>query len=91
MAEDSRKQYLSLLTEIIAKEAVVLGPDIAILKARSVAGLIVDNKGNVTDIKGDMPQTLLKLVDGYMELSGRIVKNTIDPIFEKYPQIKKID
>lgn len=91
MTEDSRKQYLSLLSEIIAKEAIVLGPDMAILRAKGVEGLIVDNNGKVTDIKGDMDQTLMKLVDGYVELSGQIAKNIIDPIFENYPQIKKVN
>jgi len=89
--EENKKQYLSLLSEIIAKEAVVLGPDIAIFKARRVAGLIINNKGQATDIKGDAIQTLQKLVDGYAELSGQAAKNILDPIFTKYPQIKKVD
>ena len=88
--EEIRKQYLALLSEIIAKEAIILGPDIAILKARSAAGLVVDKNWNVSDIKGDEVQTLQKLVYGYAELSGQVTKNVIDSIFEKYPQIKKV-
>jgi hypothetical protein len=88
--EENKKEYLSLMSEIIAKMAVVFGPDIAILKAKSVAGLSVDNNGNVTDIKGDTVQTAKELVDFYMELSDQATKNAIDLIFAKYPQIKKI-
>ena len=88
--EEIKKQYLSLLSEIIAKETVILGPDITILKARSIAGLVVDDKGNVIDIKGDVRQTLQKLVDVYVELSGQFIKSAIDPIFTKYPQIKPV-
>jgi len=88
--EENKKQYLSLLSEIIAKEIVVLGPDMAILKAHSVDGLIVDNNGNVTDITGFVADAVKKLVDAYVELSGQATKNIIDSIFEKYPQIRRV-
>jgi hypothetical protein len=89
--EENKKQYLLLMSEIIAKQAIILGPNMAILKARGVEGLVVDNKGNASDIKGDAGLTLQKLVEGYVELSGTAAKTAIDPIFTKYPQIKKID
>ena len=34
--EYNKKQYLSLLSEIIAKQIIILGPDIAILKAKNI-------------------------------------------------------
>jgi len=83
--------YLSLLSDIIAKQAVILGPDIAILKARNVASIVVDDKGNVTELKGDPQTALQNLVDQYVELSGLIVKSALSQIFEKYPTIKKLD
>ncbi len=77
-----------LLTEIIAKQAVILGPDIAIMKARSVKGMTVADDGKVISIDGD-PQTAVKdLIDAYVSLSGQIVKSTIESIFLKYPGIK---
>ena len=88
--EETKKQYLELLSEIIAKEAVILGPDIAILKARGVPGLILDDKGRAVDIKGYEADTAQKLINEYLQLSGQGSKNIIDLIFEKYPQIKKI-
>ena len=39
--EESKKQYLLLMSEIIAKQAVILGPDMAILKARGVESWVV--------------------------------------------------
>lgn len=89
--EEIKKQYLSLLSEIIAKEVIVLGSDMAILRAQSIAGLSVDNNGEAIDIKGNAVQTLQELVYGYMELSGEATKDIIDPIFINYPQIKKVD
>ncbi|MDO8495242.1 MAG: hypothetical protein Q7S32_01790 [bacterium] len=85
-----KEDYLALMSEIIEKQTVILGPDIAILKARSVPALILDNDGKVVDIKGDMDQALQTLIDQYVELSGLIVKNALGSIFSKYPTIKKI-
>jgi hypothetical protein len=86
-----KEQYMSLLSEIIAKQAVILGPDIAILKARNVLGLTVDGQGKVTDVKGDFSDIVEQLVDEYVQLSGQIVKSALSSIFTKYPDIKKIN
>jgi len=86
---DEKEQYRSLLSEIIAKQAVVLGPDIAVLKARSVDGLEVDDAGKVIDFDGDPKKLIQDLVDKYVELSGMIVKNALNSVFEKYPTINK--
>jgi hypothetical protein len=88
---DQALQYAAIISEIIAKQAVILGPDIAILKARNVSGLVIDDQGKVTEIKGEPSAALQKLVNEYVELSGLIVKNTLGSIFEKYPDIKKVE
>lgn len=88
---ENKDQYKALMTEVIQKQAVILGPEIAILKARGVPGLTVADDGKVTDIQGETQETLQKLVDQYVELSGLIVKNALGSIFIKYPAIKKID
>lgn len=81
------EQYSSLISEIIKKQAVILGPEIAILKARSVPGLMVDNDGKVTGVGDNPKETLQNLVDRYVELSGLIVKNALGSIFAKYPDL----
>lgn len=85
---DEKEQYKAVISEVIAKQEVILGPQIAILKARSVAELTVSDDGKVTDIQGDPRAALEKLIDQYVELSGQIVKNALGPIFTKYPTIK---
>ncbi|MFH1781573.1 MAG: hypothetical protein ABH835_03090 [Patescibacteria group bacterium] len=89
MAEQD--QYQQLLSEIVAKQAIILGPEIAVLKARSVKGITVDDKGNVTSIEGDAKEALQQLVDAYVSLSGQIVKSAMLPLFSKYPDIEKVD
>lgn len=84
---DENAQYVALISEIIKKQSVILGPEIAILKARSVPGLMVDNDGKVTGVGDNPKETLQNLVDRYVELSGLIVKNALGSIFAKYPDL----
>jgi hypothetical protein len=89
MADENKKQYLLLTSEIIAKMVIILGPDIAFLKAQEVPGLSLDGEGNASDITQDKVETLKRLVDDYVDLAGQAVKDVVDSIFAKYPQIKK--
>lgn len=82
------EQYKQMLTEIIAKQSDILGPDIAILKARNVEGLSVNDEGEVTHIEGDAKALLQKLLDEYVSLSGQIVKSALSSVFEKYPSMQ---
>jgi hypothetical protein len=88
---DKQEQYKALFTDIIAKQVVILGPDIAILKARNVKELTIDEQGVVTEIVGDPKQSMEKLIDEYVGLSGAIVKATLAPIFAKYPTLGESD
>lgn len=84
----STEEYQNLINEILAKQAVVLGQDIVMLKAKNVAGLTLSDDGKVQNITGDPEVVLQKLVDEYIALSGQIVKNILHPVFLKYPDIK---
>ena len=86
--EPSHEDYKSMLTEIIQKQVVILGPQIAVLKARNVPGLQVNDSGMVTEVSGSEQVVLQKLIDEYVSLSGEIVKNAVNSIFQKYPSIK---
>ena len=87
MRMDEKDQYTALISEIIKKQSLILGPEIAVLKARSVSGLMVDNDGKVTGVGDNPKETLQNLVDRYVELSGLIVKNALGSIFAKYPDL----
>jgi len=86
---EDKDQYKLIITEIIKKQAVILGPQIAVLKARGVSGLDVTDEGVVIDIEGEPQAALRALIDQYVELSGQIVKNALGSIFIKYPSIKE--
>ncbi len=89
MNDPEKEQYKSLLSEIIAKQRVILGPEVAIFKARNVSALTVADDGTVTDVQGDPQQAIQKLIDEYVNLSGLIVKSALDSILAKYPNFKK--
>lgn len=86
---DNIDQYKALISEVIAKEAVILGPDIAILKARNVPELVISDKGEATDVRGNPDEAVQKLIEEYVNLSGLIVKNVTKSIFEKYPMVQQ--
>ncbi len=77
--------HKQLLSEVIKKQIVILGPDITLAKARNVAGLSVADDGTVLDIQGDPQVITQKLIDQFMELSGLIVKKTMEPLLASFP------
>jgi hypothetical protein len=83
MEELTRNEYKRILTEIIKKQIVILGPKIAVLKARNVPGLKVTDSGEIINIAGPEQIILQKLISEYVALSGEIVKNAVNSIFEK--------
>lgn len=82
-----KTQYAALMTEIIKKQIIILGPDISLLKARSIPELRVSDDGTVVSVGANPAQALQQLIDAYVDLSGLIVKNAIDPLMKKYPTI----
>jgi len=89
--EPSNADYKQMLSEIIKKQIIILGPQIAVLKARNVPGLKVTDEGEVTSVDGPEQVVLQKLIDEYVALSGEIVKNAVNSIFAKYPSIQYKD
>jgi len=84
------EQYKQMLTDLIQKQMVVLGPNIALDKARKVSGLKISDDGTVMDISGD-PQMVLKgVATEYMQLSGQIAQMTLNSLVEKYPSLKTL-
>ncbi|MFA4873069.1 MAG: hypothetical protein WC659_03985 [Patescibacteria group bacterium] len=84
---ESQTEYQNLLTELIQKQIVILGPDIAIMKARNVSGLSVAGDGTVTQMNGNPPDLINQLIEQYVSLSGLIVKKAMEPLLAKYPSL----
>lgn len=77
---NQQQDYKQLLSQVIKKQIVILGPDITLAKARNVQGLVVADDGSVTDITGDPQQITQKLIDQFVMLSGEIVRKTMEPL-----------
>lgn len=88
---DQNKEYQNLLTEIIQKQVAILGPAIAVMKAKNIPGLTVTDDGTVTNIEGNPQEIVKMLVDEYVDLSGQIVKSALGSVFAKYPTLKNIE
>ena len=86
---DDKEQYKAIMTEIVNKQGIILGPEFAIMRARSVEELSISESGEVLEIEGEPKMVLQKLIDNYVELSGQIVRNALGTIFSKYPSVDK--
>lgn len=84
----TNEDYQALLTDLIKKQMVMLGPGVAISKARKVSALTVTDDGDVNAINGDAQSALKQLAGEYMALSGEIAQTTLASLLEKYPEIK---
>lgn len=80
MQPTSNQDYKQLLTAVIKKQIVILGPDITLSKARNVRGLIVADDGTVTNVQGQAQEVTQALIDQFVQLSGLIVKKTMEPL-----------
>lgn len=76
-----------LLTEIIKKQMVILGPFIALYKARKVKGLTVADDGTVLQARGHPPDIIKDLIDQYVQLSGQIIQKAVLPILGHHTNI----
>lgn len=85
MSPQSPTDHQKLLTEVIKKQIIILGPDITLAKARNVPGLTVADDGTVTQVVGNPQEITQKLVEQFMELSGLIVKKTMEPLLAGLP------
>lgn len=84
--DEAKKDYKKLITQVIKKQMVVLGPEITLAKARSVKGLKVDEDGSVLEITGAPQEIIQNLVNQFIQLSGLIMQKTMEPILDDYPQ-----
>lgn len=85
---NQEEQYKAVISEIIAKQSLILGPEMAIMRAKKIEEIIISPEGKVVGVKGDSSDALEKLINIYVELSGQIVRNALTPIFIKYPEVK---
>ncbi len=85
---NDQEDYKKMLTDLIQKQMVVLGPNIALDKARKVPGVKIADDGTVLDMDGNPPMVLKGVANEYMNLSGQIAQMTLNSLLEKYPSVK---
>lgn len=85
---DPNAQYQQILTDLIKKQMVMLGPNVALGQARKVVGITVTDDGSVTGLTGDPQQILSEVAKQYIALSGAIAQMTLESVIAKYPGVK---
>lgn len=79
--------HKKMFGELIKKQMLILGPDITLAKVKNVPGITVDQNGEVVGLTGDPQQLLQLLINQFVELSGMIVKKTMESILTAYPNM----
>jgi hypothetical protein len=85
MQPQNQTDYKQLLTQVIQKQMVILGPTVALGKARNVNGLTISDDGTVTSMTGQPQELIQGLIDQFVQLSGLIVRKTMEPLLAVYP------
>lgn len=74
--------YKKLLSDVIKKQILLLGPTITLSRVRNVKGLTVTDDGTVTAIAEPPIDTVKAVIEEFVELSGLIVKKTLEPLLD---------
>lgn len=82
------EQYKNILTDLIKKQMIMLGPSVALGTAKKNGTLTIGEDGTVSGITGDPKAAMSGLAQAYMVLSGQIAQSALNSILEKYPDIK---
>ena len=56
----SPEDYKNLINEIVAKQILILGPDIVLMKAKNVSGLRLSDRGEGLELQCEPQATLQK-------------------------------
>lgn len=78
--------YQKTLTEVFKSLLIILGPDVTLIQARSIPGLIVLPDGTVTQAIGNKNETAHRLIDVIEELSPYVSKKFVEPKLQPYLQ-----
>lgn len=82
--EDSKGTF----TAVIKKQIEILGADITLARVRNVPGIKVDQEGNVISVEGQTQFLLEQLTNQFVELSGLIIKKTMESILASHPMVQ---
>lgn len=84
------QDYKNFISDVIQKEMVIIGPQIAYDKASNVAGLSVDTAGTVISLNGDPYLVVKNLLDEYAALSQPVTQSVVFGVAQKYPTLKEV-
>jgi len=77
---DSQASIKMLFDEIISRHVSILGPDITYARVKHVPEIQLTPAGKVAEINGEGEEVLGKLINQFVDLSGLIVKKTLESI-----------
>lgn len=83
------QDYKSLISEYIKKQMIILGPVVAVEKARKVDKVKVEDNGEVTQIIGDGNEAMVMVESEYEGMIGSVANTVLLRILDKTPVVEK--
>jgi hypothetical protein len=77
---DTAQLYQKLLTDAIHKQMTVLGPQITLIKVRTIEGLTVTDDGSVASLSSNPEAVVTRFLEEFREISSPLVKKTMQPL-----------
>ena len=68
------------ISELIKRQMAILGPEITMGRVKNVRGIEVNSEGGVVLLNRDPQDVFVDLTNQFVELSGLIVKKTMESI-----------
>ena len=87
MVEEGYKEIISAILE----QKIRSFGQLAVVRAKNIKGLEIDNDRNITALSRDPQEILRDLIKSFEEIAGKIstvsIKKVIFPILQQYPDI----
>ena len=68
--QPSDQDYRKLLTEVIQKQIIILGPAITLAQVKKIQGITMRDDGTVTAVSGSTEEINKKLIEEFAKVSG---------------------
>lgn len=86
---NSSDSFQSVLSQVIQKLIIMLGPDLTIVRLKHVQGLRLDQNGKILAIEGIDQEIVKQLLQCFYELSPAVPQQ-IAPLLQEYHKVDSL-
>jgi hypothetical protein len=77
---DTAQDYQKLLSDALQRQIIILGPKVALMTAKKVQGLTINDTGQIMKMTGNPEKVITQFLEEFRKLSSSLVKATMKPL-----------